>query len=143
MTADSGNSGKRRRRWRIAIAVLVLLTVFLAALIFAFAPFAFRTIWFPMVGKALGSDIRCSQIEFLSFFPFRFKTADFKYSDPETSVTIRSATSGQKLRELRNHRIDLLETFIDDIRIVHRIRHSQPDAPAPESSAAPDFELPH
>ena len=138
MTADSGNSRKRRRIWWFTIAVLFLLTISLAALIFAFAPFAFRTIWFPMAGKALGSDIQCSKIEFLSFFPFRFKTRDFKYSDPETSVTIRSATSGQKLRQLWNHRIELLETFIDDIRIVHRIRQSQPDSSAPESSPSPE-----
>ena len=122
MTADPRNSDKRRFRRYLTAAVILLLVVPLAASIFSLTPFAFRTIWFPMAGKVLGSDIRCSQIEFLSFFPFRFKTAGFKYSDPETSVTIRSATSGQKLRELRNHRIDLLETFIDDIRIVHRIR---------------------
>lgn len=142
MTADSGNSGKRRRRRRLTIAVLFLLTIFLAALIFALTPCAFRTVWFPMTAKALGSDIQCSQIKFLSFFPFRFKTTGFKYTDPETSVTIRSATSGQKLRQLWNHRIELLETFIDDIRIVHRIRHSQPESSAvPESSAAPEEDL--
>ena len=142
MTADSGNSGKRRFRWYLTAAVLLLLVVLLAAIIFSMTPFAFRTIWFPMAGKSLGSDIRCSQIEFLSFFPFRFKTAGFEYSDPETSITIRSATSGQKLRQLWNHRIELLETVIDDIRIVHRIgQHTQPDPLSPAFSAAPEEDL--
>ena len=140
MTADPGNSGKHRFRWRLMVSVLF--AVFIAAVIFSLTPFVFRTVWFPMAGKALGSDIRCSQIEFLSFFPFRFKTAGFKYSDPETSVMIRSATSGQKLRQLWNHRIELLETVIDDIRIVHRLgQHTQPDSVAPGSSAAPEEDL--
>jgi len=140
MTVDSGSSGSRRFRWRLTVSILLLLTVLLAVVIFALTPFAFRTIWFPITAKLLDSDIRCSQIEFLSLFPVRFKTAGFKYSDPETSVTIRSATSGQKLRQLWNHRIELLETVIDDIRIIHRIRHSQPDSSAP-SSAPPEEDL--
>lgn len=141
MNADPGSSGKRRIGWRIAAVILLLSAVLLAPVIFALTPFAFRTILLPMTAKSFGSDIQCRKIEFLSFFPFRLKADGFRYTDQETSVTIRSATSGQKLRQLWNHRIELLETFIDDIRIVHRIPRAQPGAHAPHPSAAQEEEL--
>lgn len=113
-------AGKKRHLLYWAAGILLLMLILFGGSCFALTPYAIREIWLPFIARSAGITLKADEIRLESLRPFRLKTVNFHYADPEISLKIRTASSDLRTDGLKRHRIELHNTQIEGIRIVSR-----------------------
>ncbi|MBO4630610.1 MAG: hypothetical protein J5858_01670 [Lentisphaeria bacterium] len=118
MNPVSGNSRRKLPILLFSGIFILIILLALGSIALALTPYAIREIWLPMAAKSAGATIQAEEIYLDSIFPFRLRTRNLRYSDPETTVEIRSAVSRLRTSKLKKHIVELAETRINGIRVV-------------------------
>ena len=106
-----------KKIWLISTCVIAAAVLLCGLFFLALTPGVLRNVWLPAVARSAGVTAEADELSLISLVPFRVKAVNFHYADPDVVLDIARITSGLPLNRLKNHQIELHDTWIDGLRL--------------------------
>ncbi len=106
-----------KKIWLISTAVIAAAVLLCGLFFLSLTPRALRDVWLPAIARSAGVTAEADELSLISLFPFRVEAVNFHYADSDVVLDIARITSGLPLNRLKNHQVELHDTWIDGLRL--------------------------